>query len=542
MKTFETRGPVDAARNYVVKRATELADFVNRVKQGRYIVIFAPRQTGKTTFFRWALEALVDEEITYFPIQLDFEEYKNLSPDDFYDYLQKDIHKEIESIFEKRGEPLSDTLNQFLENTKITNHVSMREFFEGLANFLICNSDSQTTSVPERVVIVIDEFDGIPQTVVRDFLHALRRIYLSGVDSRCPFSLGIVGVKSITQLNYDRSISPFNIQDEFALPNFTLEQVQELLAEYMEAVGQPFTAEVIEALHRQTAGQPFLVNRFAQILTEELDIPKTECITMTHFSEAHTRLLRERNVNIQHLITNIRKNPRFETLLMGIVSRDRGVDFNLDNEFISELATYGILAEGTDGMCEIVNPIYQYRIMRAFQPLINGLEREYFPEDAETDFLDYLTSDGQIRLQPLLDNFQNFIARVGYKILQVPETPKEFVGQYLLFAYLEQFVRLVKGRMYLEVRTGRGRMDLLILHNSWKYIVETKIWEGERSYTAGKKQLAAYMRLEDAAEGYYIVFDHRKNPEQRMETEAIEGFAIRSYTIPVIQEPPSHQT
>ena len=66
MKTFETRGPVDASRNYVVKRTTELADFVDRVKQGRYIVIFAPRQTGKTTFFRWALDALAAEGITYF--------------------------------------------------------------------------------------------------------------------------------------------------------------------------------------------------------------------------------------------------------------------------------------------------------------------------------------------------------------------------------------------------------------------------------------------------------------------------------------------
>ena len=539
MKTFETRGPVDAARNYVVKRTTELADFLERVKQGRYLVIFAPRQTGKTTFFRWALEALADEEITYFPIQLDFEEYKNSSPDDFYYYLQKDIHKEIESVFEKRGEPLSDTLNQFLENTKITNHVSMREFFENLANLLISNSESQATSTFQRVVIVIDEFDGIPQAVVSDFLHSLRRIYLSGVDTRCPFSLGIVGVKSIAQLNYDRSISPFNIQDEFALPNFTLEQVQELLAEYTDAVGQPFTAEVIEALHKQTTGQPFLVNRFAQILTDELNISKTECIDMVHFSEAHTRLLRERNVNIQHLITNIRKNPRFETLLMGIVSRDRGVDFNLDNEFISDLATYGILAESADGMCEVVNPIYQYRIMKAFQPLINGLECEYFPEDAETDFLDYLTSDGHICLQPLLDNFQSFIARAGYRILQVPETPKEFVGQYLLFAYLDQFVRLVHGRMYLEVQTGRGRIDLLILHNSQKYIVETKIWEGERSYTGGKKQLAAYMQLEDAVEGYYVVFDHRKNPMPRTETEIVEGFTIRSYVVPVVQEPPS---
>ena len=327
-----------------------------------------------------------------------------------------------------------------------------------------------------------------------------------------------------------------------ALPNFTLDQVRALLAEYTDAVGQPFTAEVVEALHKQTAGQPFLVNRFAQILTEELNIPKTEGINMTHFSEAHTRLLRERNVNIQHLITNIRKNRRFETLLMGITSYDRSVEFNLHNEYIGELATYGVIAEGTDGRCEIVNPIYHYCIIKAFQPLINGLELEYFPEEAATDFLDYLTSDGHIRLQPLLDNFQSFIARVGYRILQVPETPKEFVGQYLLFAYLDQFVRLVQGRMYLEVQTGRGRMDLLILHNSRKYIVETKIWEGERSYTTGKQQLAAYMQLEDAAEGYYVVFDHRRNPEQRTETETIENFTIHSYTIPVIQEPPSQKT
>ena len=532
MKTFETRGPVDVERNYVVKRTTELADFVDRVKQGRYIVIFAPRQTGKTTFFRWALDALAAEGIAYFPIQLDFEAYKNLNASVFYGELYQDIREQIGKIFQKRGHVPSEALHQYLQRSQVTDHLSMLRFFTKLGNLL----------KPQRLVMIIDEFDGIPSTAVSDFLYALRRIYLSGADVRCPYSLGIVGVKSITQLNYDRSISPFNIQDEFALPNFTLEQVRELLAEYTDAVGQPFTAEVIEALHKQTAGQPFLVNRFAQILTEELNIPKTECIDMTHFSEAHTRLLRERNVNIQHLVTNIRRKPRFKTLLMEIVSYDRSVEFNIDNEYIGELATYGVIAEGPDGVCEIVNPIYQYRIMKAFQPLINGLEREYFPEDAETDFLDYLTSDGQIRLQSLLDNFQHFIARVGYRVLQVPETPKEFVGQYLLFAYLDQFVRLVQGRMYLEVQTGRGRMDLLILHNSQKYIVETKIWEGEHSYIAGKKQLAAYMQLEEATEGYYIVFDHRKNPAPRTETETFANLTIRSYVIPVVQEPPSQAT
>ena len=92
--------------------------------------------------------------------------------------------------------------------------------------------------------------------------------------------------------------------------------MQELFSQYTDEVGQPFTPETLEAIHKQTAGQPVLVNRFAQILTEELDIPVSEPITMAHFSEAHIQLLREGHTNIDHLITNIHKDRRFEALLM----------------------------------------------------------------------------------------------------------------------------------------------------------------------------------------------------------------------------------
>jgi predicted AAA+ superfamily ATPase len=51
MREFNTFGPCDPAHNYVVPRTADIADFVQRLKRGRYIVIFAPRQTGKTTFF-----------------------------------------------------------------------------------------------------------------------------------------------------------------------------------------------------------------------------------------------------------------------------------------------------------------------------------------------------------------------------------------------------------------------------------------------------------------------------------------------------------
>jgi len=530
-RTFETRGPVDPARNYVVPRHAEITKLIERIKQGRYIVIFAPRQTGKTTFFRWALDALETIEPGYFPIQLDFEEYKNFSISAFYDYLHKEICAAILNHCQKRQWETSDTLVQFLENSSITNHVSMIDFFEQISSYL----------KNQRLVIIIDEFDAIPTAAVSDFLYALRHIYLSDISQKCPYSVGIIGVKSITQLNYDRSISPFNIQDDFALSNFTLSQVQALFEQYTSETGQVIASEVIETLYQQTAGQPFLVNRLGQILTEEMDIPPLTTITEAHFERALQQILEEPNAHFDHLVTNIRRNPRFEFLLMKISSYDAGVRFNLRNEVISELVTYGVLKKGPDSLCEIANPIYQYCIMQTFQPTINGLEQEYLSQETDTDFLDYLTPDKKINMRQLLANFHDFIARAGYRILQVPDTPQEFVGQYLLFGYLDAFVQKIQGFMYLEVRSGRGRMDLIILHQQAKYIVETKIWEANKRYQAGKRQLAKYLKLEGISEGYYVVFDHRAKPEARQEEEMIEGLAIVSYTIPVVQERPSNQ-
>ena len=528
MRRFGTQGPVHPEKNYIVNRSAELDDFIERVKDGRYIVLFAPRQSGKTTFFRWSLDTLTTENDAYFTIRLDFQVMRDISSGIFYERLNYMLRKEIVDFYHKRGKKPSNDLTQFLENTQLTDAFSMITYFQLLSGFL----DNK------KVVIIIDEFDGIPTTVVSDFLYALRHIYLSD-EPQCPFCVGIIGVKNINQLNYDRSISPFNIQDEFYLPNFTLEQVQELLAQYTEEVGQSFSTKVIESIHKQTAGQPFLVNRLAQILTDTLEIPKTESITMEHFLKAHSQLLHERNTNIEHLTTNIRRNPRFESILMKITATDEGVAFNLRDDLISELATYGVIKQGADGMCEIANPIYFYCILQVFKPAVNGLEQEYLPEDTSEGFLDYLSPAGEIKMGALLDNFRDFIARAGFKILQVPDTPQESVGRHLLLAYLEQFVRLVGGFMHIEVQTGRGRIDLLITHNQQKYVVETKIWRGDGSYQKGKRQLASYLKLEDATEGYYVVFDHRTNPEQRSETEELEGFKIRSYVIPVMQERPS---
>ena len=136
MKTFNTYGPMNPEEHYVVSRKAELADFIKRVKLGRYIVMFAPRQTGKTTFFQWALDALAaDHEAAYFPIEVNFEVYEDYNTADFYASLHENIREGIELVFEERGTVPPEALSEFLENTKLIDHVAMLRFLSAVRGF-----------------------------------------------------------------------------------------------------------------------------------------------------------------------------------------------------------------------------------------------------------------------------------------------------------------------------------------------------------------------------------------------------------------------
>ena len=526
-RTFVTGWPVVPEENYFVKREQELTDFLQRVDSGKYIVIFAPRQTGKTTFFYQALKVL-ENDPKNIPISLDFEIYSRAKPERFYQIIGGKIIHRIEERLKTLDIPDSDTVNAWLNAQEMVDHFSFGQFFEGLHSKL----------PNQKVFLIIDEFDGIPQEALRDFLYTLREIYHEkklNPSHNYIHSVGIVGVKSIAQLDFDHTISPFNIQDQFALSNFTVEQVAELYGQYTDEVGQSFAPEVIENVHQKTAGQPFLVNRLGKILTEELSIPKEKEITIKHFYDAYARILKENNTHFQHIRRNIRRKDEFKIILNRILFDEREVYFNINDSYISELSTYGLVREENE-LCIIDNPIYQEIIIKTFTPFINGVEDEYLPEDAE-DFTDYLSKGGEIQMDELLDNFRDFISRAGYKILEVPETPKEFIGQYLLLAYLDLFVRKIGGHLYPEVPTGRGRMDIVLFYRSEKHIVETKLWRGEKRYQSGKRQLGEYLDKEGVQRGYYIVFDHRQNAQPRYERESIAGKEIVSYCIPIPGQP-----
>ena len=100
---------------------------------------------------------------------------------------------------------------------------------------------------------------------------------------------------------------------------------------------------------------------------------------MEHFLTAHSQILQEQNTNIQHLITNIRRDPRFKSILMKIASYESGTRFNPYDDLINQLTIYGVIVKGTDGLCEIACPIYQHCILQAFTPPGEWIRTRVFP-------------------------------------------------------------------------------------------------------------------------------------------------------------------
>jgi len=152
-----------------------------KVRKGRYFTLFAPRQSGKTTYFQLLLEAVKAENFT--SCWISFENLKTVSRELFYQELNNQLHQELAKLQIK---------------TTISNQVELLRFFEEIKN--------------KSIVLVIDEFEGIPDVVLSEIMHSFRQMY-HRKKYHALHSLILVGVSTIAQL-MTSGASPFNIAEE----------------------------------------------------------------------------------------------------------------------------------------------------------------------------------------------------------------------------------------------------------------------------------------------------------------------------------------
>ncbi|MDQ1351284.1 MAG: hypothetical protein QG657_1586, partial [Acidobacteriota bacterium] len=114
---------------------TDNQDIQTMIDRGRYFSIFAPRQSGKTTFFKRLCDRL-HQDRTYIGIVLSFQQYEELKKSEFYAKIEEELYEQLNNRLKEVGCDKYDTVTQFLENFHLTDHLSFGKLFTELNRIL----------------------------------------------------------------------------------------------------------------------------------------------------------------------------------------------------------------------------------------------------------------------------------------------------------------------------------------------------------------------------------------------------------------------
>ena len=353
-RIFEKYGAVDPEMSYYVPLEnvvnSDNLDIKTMIDRGRYFSIFAPRQSGKTTFFKRLCSQLHDDPV-YVAVVLSFQDNKNLEINRFYELIEMDLYDQLIHRLKQVDCEKTEAVEEFLNSHHLHDHISLRVLFEKLNRIIQY----------KKIVIFIDEFDGIPRKELENFLTLLRELYqkYKEVKQKALYSIGLVGIRNITKLIVS-GVSPYNIADQVELPPFSLQNIRDLYRQYTTETNQPFMEKAVKKIHKETAGQPWLVNRLGTILTVKIKPGTIEPIDEQDAEKALQFLLKERNDHFDNLYE---KAKIYKETFVEIVFDH--VAYNQYDEEQSWLEQYGLIRNKNENAV-VANNIYKQRYVKIF--------------------------------------------------------------------------------------------------------------------------------------------------------------------------------
>jgi len=511
MRKFNVEGPCDPERHFMIRREALIQEGLAKVKEGKYFTIFAPRQSGKTTFFLELLREIArHEEWPYLPIWITLESFRHAGSD-FFAALK-------ERLRDKTSDP---NVRAIIENYLLEKMLH----FDSLMRKI--HRDTQ-----RKVVLVIDEFDGIPDDRISEIMHVFRSMYHER-EVHSLHSLALVGVRNISGVVLDYA-SPFNIADEIEVPYFTKTEVEELIGQYERESGQAFQKKVVSRIYENTLGQPGLVNVLCKELVERCCTNRGQAVDLAGLRRALDYFLTERiDRNISNIVSKAQGHKDF---MIKVLFGEAPIPFLIYDEQMKFLYSHGVIAKDPTGNVDVAIPLYKNALITAFHPRING-ETKHYTSPSER-FEEFYSATG-LDIDKIIRHYIHYVQRRGFRAFDT-ENLKESACHYSFDAFINFFIERLGGKTFMEVPSGRGRIDTLIVYQDNAYVIEVKIWSDVFYYQKGKRQLAAYAKSEGLPEGFYVVFSSQHQESDTLfEQEEIDGVKIFTYVVRTNFERPS---
>ena len=492
-KFFNTAGPCISGEHYMVPSATRCVDLHPLVREKRFFVIHAPRQTGKTTLIQDFMDQL-NESGDYLALYCSLETAQGLAdPAKGIPVILRTIEKSIRfSAYAQRPMELVDVQEP--------------------ATALHSTLATWCSKIDKPLVILFDEVDCLEGDTLLSFLRQLRQGYVER--KRVPFvhALALVGMRNIrdykVMMDEDRAAlgtaSPFNIVSRaLTIRNFNQDEVRSLLAQHTEETGQIFPETVGQKIYEYTGGQPWLCNAIAyEVVAGLLEGDVTRDISEDLIIRAVENIILRRDTHIDSLLERLKEarvRRIVEPVLLG-----RQVNLAFSSDDAAYVFDLGLLVKNKGDVMP-ANPIYREVIIRALTH-----ETQYqLPTSLEGRF----KSGDSLDMTALLKNFQQFW-RENSDIWIEKYEYREAAPHLILQAFLQRVVN-GGGHIDREYSAGRERVDLCVSSGPFRYPLELKIRYRPGTRQQGLEQLAGYMDCLGLVEGWLILFE--RDPEMPWE-------------------------
>ena len=502
MRTFNTEGPVVPERHYCVPplQRVNLEEVLQLLRDMRYFVLHAPRQTGKTSALLALRDLLNDRP------ERDFRcVYVNVEA---AQALREDLPAAMQTIIGELSDEALLAGDDFLDQTWPE---LLARFGPGRA--LNAALTRWAMADPRPLVLLIDEIDSLIGDTLISVLRQLRAGYVRR-PAGFPQSVVLCGVRDVRDYRIrsgsENAVitggSAFNVKAEpLRLGDFTEAEVRALPGQHTAETGQAFTPQALELLWTQTRGQPWLVNALCRraCFGSESGRDRTRPITDADLLDAQERLILSRETHLDQLADKLREERVRRVVEPLLSGGDRRTATARDLEYVRDL---GLIAR--DAPLRIANPIYAEVVPRE---LTYAVQTDLLQEAAW-----YLDERGGLDVDKLLTAFQAFFREHSEHWVERFDYA-EAGPQLLLQAFLQRIVNS-GGRIEREYGLGRGRTDLLIIwpqqerrepHAAARFVIECKVLRAslERTIREGVAQTQRYMDRCAAGRGHLVVFD-----------------------------------
>lgn len=497
MREFNTSGQNNPKYHYTLLRPQLIEKGKKLVEKERYFTIWAPRQTGKSTYFKLLAKEL--QKYNYKVAWINFEDYKDTPLITFINRLVSE-------------------LNRFW-GTRLT-ATNVADIF------------NQIESIQEqKLILIIDEVEGINKVYFSNFLHSIRRVYHSR-ERHSLKSVILIGVSNITGIVQDHA-SPFNIADNLAIPYFTNEETLELLGQHEQETGQLFDKKVKAKISEITANQPGLVNGFANKLVT--DYPEKKVIAYEDYLKVEDWYVNE---SIDKNVSNIvNKAKKYQAFVENLLFREDKVRYRIDRPAIKTLHTNGLIKKDNQGYVKFWVPLYQKKLFYAFYPYTNG-EKDRIQRTMPV--YEIVDEHGNFNLTYLINSFKAYIKKRSFRPFREKDKDgnfksiKEAVMVYSFETYIHAFLEMINAKSYREAQTSLGNTDLIININQLEYLIETKIYRYDKQFQDGKQQFAYYANRLGIQQAVYLVFvpNNIKYPEKAKEdTKVFKDVMVQTFLV-----------